>query len=381
MDKQNLPSAPDPRDTRPPLDLLRGAAGVICAAAGIFALWLVFRYALGIALPFLLAWLLSRPVKPLAGKLAGRTRVPRSVWAAGLVILTVGGFITLTVSGVRRGISELSTLARELAADTDGLVAAIGGALDRARSLSSRIPLLRHFENTPGYAEFCARLDGLVEEGVSRLVSGITARIPDAAMAVAGWLPAAFVFITVTLLACYYFSADDGRLSRGMVRTVTRLTPAGLRDSLPPFGRRLRRIGRQYLRACLLLGLLTFLQMFIGLALLRIPYAFILAFLIALVDFLPLLGTGIILIPWAAVSLLLGEIRLGIGLLILYAVSSVIRQILEPKLIGEGLGLHPLLSLAAMYAGLRMFGIWGMILAPLVAATAKGFWGEEPSHT
>lgn len=380
MDKQNPPPAPQPRDLRdtpPPLDLRRGAAGVICIAAGIFALWLVFRYALGIALPFLLAWLLSRPVKPLAGKLAGRTRLPRSVWAAGLVILTVGGFITLTFSGVRRGISELSTLARELAADTDGLVAAIGGALDRARSLSSRIPLLRHFEDTPGYAEFCARLDGLVEEGAARLVSGITSRIPDAAMAVAGWLPAAFVFVTVTLLACYYFSADDGRLGEGVKRTVTRLTPASLRDSLPPLGRRLRRIGRQYLRACLLLGLLTFLQTFIGLALLRIPYAFILAFLIALVDFLPLLGTGIILIPWAAVSLLLGEVRLGIGLLILYAVSSVVRQILEPKLIGEGLGLHPLLSLAAMYAGLRLFGVWGMILAPLAAAAAKGFLGEE----
>jgi predicted PurR-regulated permease PerM len=101
---------------------------------------------------------------------------------------------------------------------------------------------------------------------------------------------------------------------------------------------------------------------------LRVPYAFILALLTALVDFLPLLGTGIILIPWAIVSLLLGEVRLGVGLLVLYAVSSVIRQILEPKLIGDGLGLHPLLSLAAMYSGLRLFGVWGMILAPLAVA-------------
>ena len=92
---------------------------------------------------------------------------------------------------------------------------------------------------------------------------------------------------------------------------------------------------------------------------------------------MPLLGTGIILIPWAAVSLLLGEIKLGIGLLVLYAVSSVIRQILEPKLIGEGLGLHPLLSLAAMYAGLRLFGVWGMILAPLVTAGVKSVVGDK----
>ncbi len=367
MDKQN--------DTAR-LDLKQGAAGVICVAAGIFTLWLVLRYALGLALPFLLAWLLSRPVKPLAQVLAGRTRLPRSVFAAGLVILTVGGFVTLAISGVRRGIRELSTLAEELAADTDGLVSAIGGLLDKAYSLSSRIPLLRHFEDTPGYDDFCARLDGMVEWGVDRLVSGITERLPGAAMAVASWVPSAFIFLTVTLLACYYFSADDGRIGRSLGQAILRLTPAGLRDRLPPWGRRLRRLGRQYLRACLLLGLLTFLQAFIGLALLRVPYAFILALLIALVDFLPLLGTGIILIPWAAVSLLLGEVKLGIGLLVLYAASTVIRQILEPKLIGEGLGLHPLLSLAAMYAGLRLFGVWGMILAPLVTAGIVSVLGE-----
>jgi predicted PurR-regulated permease PerM len=118
------------------------------------------------------------------------------------------------------------------------------------------------------------------------------------------------------------------------------------------------------------------LEGFIGLALLRVPYAFLLAVLLAVVDFLPLLGTGIILLPWAAVSLLLGEVKLGIGLAVLYGVTSVVRQVLEPKLIGEGLGLHPLVSLAAMYGGLRLFGVWGMILAPLLAAAVSAAVGE-----
>ena len=371
MEKQDRNLSEGSDSPRPAPDLRRMAAGVICIGAGIVALWLGFRYALGIVLPFLLAWLLSRPVKSLSSALSRRTRLPRGAWAALLVILTVGGFVTLVISGVRRGIREMSTLVEELAADTDGLVSAVEGALERARSLSSRIPFLRHFEDTPGYEDFCARLDSLVEEGAGRLVTAITRRLPDAAMAVAEWVPAAFLFVTVMLLACYYFSADDGRIGRGMAAGIRRLTPEGLRDRLPPWGRRLRRIGRQYLRACLLLGLLTFLEAFIGLALLRVPYAFILAILIAVVDFLPLLGTGIVLIPWAVVSLLLGEVKLGIGLLILYVVTSVIRQVLEPKLIGDGLGLHPLLSLVAMYGGLRSFGVWGMILAPLVTAGVK----------
>ena len=106
------------------------------------------------------------------------------------------------------------------------------------------------------------------------------------------------------------------------------------------------------------------------------PYAFLLALLIAAVDFLPLLGTGVVLIPWGIICLILGQVRLGIGLLILYGVTTLIRQVLEPKLIGEGLGLHPLLSLLSMYAGLRLFGVWGMILAPLVAAGIKSVAGE-----
>jgi sporulation integral membrane protein YtvI len=363
---------------RPPVDLQKGAAAVICTAAGILLLWLTFRYALGIALPFLLAWALSGAVKPLVNRICRRVRIPRSVCAAGLVILTVGGVVLLAVSGIRRGITELGDLVTELAADTDGVIYALEKALSRLESVSSHIPFLRRFENAPFYADFCAKLDSMVESGVAKLTEMLTSRIPSAAMSVAGFLPTAFIFVTVTLLACYYLSADDGRICSALSSAVTRLTPEGVRDRLPPLGRRLRRLGKQYLRACLLLGGLTFLQMFIGLAVLGIPYAFILALLIAAVDFLPLLGTGIIIIPWAALCFLLGEVKLGVGLLVLYGVSTVIRQVLEPKLIGEGLGLHPLLSLISMYAGLRLFGVWGMILAPLIAAGVKSvFWGSE----
>ena len=365
-----------PAPSSPPFSWQRLAAILFCAAAGAFALWLSFRYLLGIVLPFLLAWLLSRLIKPLTERICHRGRVPRGVCAAGLVVLTVGLASGLVIGGVRRGLRELSSLMGELAADTEGLTAAVESVLARVESLSAHIPLLRRFEDAPFYAELCASVDRLVESGVARLTETVTARLPAAAMTVAGLVPAAFVFITVTLLACYYFTADDGRMGKAASAYLMRIAPAPLGDRLPSMGRRLRRLGRQYLRACFILGLLTFLQAFIGLAVLGVPYAFLLALLIAAVDFLPLLGTGVILIPWGIICLLLGQIRLGIGLLILYGVTTLIRQVLEPKLIGDGLGLHPLLSLLAMYAGLRLFGVWGMILAPLVAAGIKSVAGE-----
>ena len=359
----------------PTVNWQRTASMLFCAAVGLLALWLTFRFALGIIAPFLLAYLLSRAVRPLSERLTKRTRLPKSVAAAGLVILTVGLVSALTVGGVRRGIREVSRLAEGLAADTEGLTAAVEAVLSRVQSLSAHIPFLRRFEDAPFYADLCASVDRMVETGVARLTEAMTARLPDAAMTVAGFVPAAFIFITVTLLACYYFTADDGRLGRGVTAFLSRLTPPPLRDRLPPIGRRLRRLGRQYLRACLLLGLLTFCLSFIGLALMRIPYAFIIALLLAVVDLLPLLGTGVILIPWALICLLLGQVKLGIGLLALYGVTTLVRQVLEPKLIGDGLGLHPLLSLFSMYAGLRLFGVWGMITAPLVTAGVRAVLG------
>ena len=365
---------------RSPFDLQKGASAVVCIAAGLLLLWLTFRYALGIALPFLLAWALSGAVKPLVNRICRRGRIPRSLCAAGLVIVAVGVTVVLVVSGFRRGVTELGNLATELTADTDGVICAVEAMLSRLRSISSHIPFLRRFEDAPFYADFCAKLDGIVEAGVARLTETLTARIPSAAMSLAGFLPTAFIFVTVMLLACYYLSADDGRIALGVGAAVARLTPEGVRDRLPSLGRRFRRLGKQYLRSCLLLGGLTFLQMFIGLAVMGVPYAFILALLIAVVDFLPLLGTGIVLVPWAAACFLLGEVRLGVGLLILYGVSAVVRQVVEPKLIGDGLGLHPLLSLLSMYAGLRLFGVWGMILAPLMAAAIKSVLGRGGSE-
>ena len=372
------PCSPDP-SPHPHLtvfpDWKRLASFLFCLVVLGFTLWLTFRHALGILAPFLLAYLLSRAVKPIAEKLHRRTRIPRGICAAAMVILAVGGTAAAAAGGIHRGVEELSRLTSELAADTDGLIYAAETILSRVESISAHIPFLRRFEDAPFYDEFCAGLDGLVETGVRRITESVTSRIPGVAMSLAGSIPTAFIFITVTLLACYYFTADNGKLRSSLCHGLAALMPLPLRDRLPPLGRRLRRLFRGYLRACLLLGLTTFLLTFIGLALLGVSYAFLLALLLAVVDLLPLLGTGIVLIPWAVICLLLGQVKLGIGLLVLYGVSSILRQILEPKLIGDGLGLHPLASLVAMYAGLKLFGVWGMILAPLAAAAIVSVFG------
>ena len=118
----------------------------------------------------------------------------------------------------------------------------------------------------------------------------------------------------------------------------------------------------------------------IGFLILRIPYGLLWAALIALVDAVPVLGTGTVLLPWALLSFFSGEASLGCGLLILYGVITLVRQLLEPRLIGHGLGLHPLLTLYGMLLSLQLFGVLGMLLTPALLALAGALWKAPQSN-
>lgn len=120
------------------------------------------------------------------------------------------------------------------------------------------------------------------------------------------------------------------------------------------------------LKAYLILLVITFLQLFVGFWLLKIEQALLWAAVLALLDFLPFIGTGLILVPWGLYHLIRGQTALGAGLLILYAILSVVHNLMEPKLVSSSIGLHPLVTLVAMYAGLRLFGFSGLLVAPIL---------------
>ena len=126
-----------------------------------------------------------------------------------------------------------------------------------------------------------------------------------------------------------------------------------------------------YLKAELLMGIIIFTVLLSGLSLLRVEYALLLSVLTALIDAVPLLGAGIVLIPWAIISILLKNATLGWGLISLYGVCLLTRQICEPKIIGKNLGIHPLASIIAIYIGMQLFGILGIIIGPVCAVLVK----------
>ena len=119
------------------------------------------------------------------------------------------------------------------------------------------------------------------------------------------------------------------------------------------------------IRSYLLIMSITFVELAIGLSLIRIPRAVLVALLIAVFDILPVLGTGGIMLPWVVIAALQGDISRAVGLLVIYLIITVIRNIIEPKIVGKQLGLHPVVTLVAMFVGASFAGIIGLFGLPI----------------
>lgn len=344
----------------------RKAAAVAAIVAGG---WLGLRYLLPVTVPFLLAALMALAAEPLVHFFCARTRMPR--WAAtglgvGLALLVL--LMAVSVLGALV-VRELGTLANVLPDLEDT-------ALQGMSVLQQQ--LLRLADGAPESVRpiLTRSVEGLFSDGTAvmdkatgvllGLASGIVTRIPDSAIGFGTWIIASFM-ISSRLPAIRHWLRSR--------------MPKAWNETYLPMLARLKKSLFGWLFSQFRLVMVTFLVLTAGFFILRISYAPVWAGLIALVDALPVLGSGTVLVPWSVVCFLQGEYVRGAGLLGIYAVAALLRSVLEPKLVGKQLGLDPLITLVAMYAGYRFWGIVGMILSPLLAVTAVQLLktnGEQP---
>lgn len=204
-------------------------------------------------------------------------------------------------------------------------------------------------------------------ESLSQFATNLSAGAVKVVASGAASLPSVIVQIVITVVASFYMSADYQKV----VSFVRSLIPENKHHLINNGLGYAKTAVLVYIKSCSMLFCVTFIELWIGLAILRIPYALGIAFAIAIFDLMPILGTGGILLPWGAYLLVTGSIGTGIGLIVLYVVIAAVRNTLEPKFVGSQIGLHPLSTLVAMILGLKLIGLPGMILFPiaLVAIT------------
>ena len=331
----------------------------------ILCLWLFARYLLPLFFPFLLGLILALTAQPMVKFLSGRLRLPRSL-AAGIGVTMAFFFIAILL------LLLAAFLVRELRY--------LAGVLpDLEQTARSGISLLENWllSLTEALPQGIA---SLLQRNVTGLFSGGTAFLDRAVrylLGLAGSLlthiPDSALTLGTGLISGYMISAKLPRIQRWLLRRFPREKWQPFLDALG----RMKTAVLGWLTAQLKLSCLTFFLLAAGFFLLRIPYWLLWAFATALLDAFPVLGTGTALLPWAFVCFLQGNTARAVGLLGTYAAVTLIRSVLEPRLVGRQLGLDPLVTLMALYAGFKLWGIGGMILAPLLTVTALQLLPEK----
>ena len=174
-------------------------------------------------------------------------------------------------------------------------------------------------------------------------------------------VPGLIIEIILTVVSTFYIAADYDMV----IGFLTKLIPENKREMTVHTLQYAKHAVAVYIRSYTILFILTFLELTIGLMLLRVPYYAGIALAIAVFDLMPVLGTGGILLPWTVIALVLGNWKMSIGILVLYIVITIVRNSVEPRLVGERIGLHPLATLVAMIVGLRLMGLLGMFCFPV----------------
>ena len=332
----------------------------IAALAGAFVLaWVSLKYLLPIVLPFLLGAALALAAEPVVHLLTVRLHLPRGLSAGIGVSLALVLLVSLLVLLGAFLVRELGVLAGILPDLEQTAVSGMSALEGYLLKLSDKLPTM--------LGEPVSRsVQGFFSSGTV-LVDQLAQRLPGFASALFSHVPGSALMVGTGVLSAFMVSARLPKLRRWFRRRPWY-------DKLKQWRPALQAVRTAlwgWIKAQLMLCLLTGGIVTAGLLFLRISYAPVWALLIALVDAIPVLGTGTVLIPWAVVSLVQGRQFRAIGLLVIYGITFLARSFLEPRLVGRQLGLDPLMTLAALYAGFRLWGFGGMILAPLLCVAAS----------
>lgn len=331
---------------------------ILIIAGAAMLVWLALRYLLPILLPFALAILLALIAEPLVKFFQKRANLPRAAATGIGMTMTLVLFILVIMVLVALLLRELGMLADVVPDLEDTATQGVQSLQLWLDGIAQRTPKgLRPLvqRSVSGMFSDSTAIIDRISAKLLGLASGILSKLPDSALGFATWL-----------LAGYMTSAKLPKIRRWLSSHM----PARWRDSYLPTLKKLKGSVLGWLIAQGKLMGITCLILTAGFFILQISYAPLWAALISLVDALPVLGTGTVLVPWSLVCFLQGDSIRGVGLLGVYVVAMLVRQVLEPRFIGKHLGLDPLVTLFAMYAGYRLFGLGGMILSPLFAVTA-----------
>lgn len=312
----------------------------------------VFYILPALFLPFILALIMAVLIEPLVNVFESRWHMARGLAVFISLLIAVGGLFLLIALLVSRIISELSGLQPFVIAYSDHISRQLVDAIANLKVLYLNM-------NLPPVLQ--AAIQDNLEKALILLQNLLNATLNVAIQALA-MLPGAAVFLLIATVGTFLMVKDRALIRSFFLAILPRQARSKTRNVISELFKALVGFIKAYSILITITGVLTM----IGLRLLGVPYALTLGIAAGLFDILPVLGPGTIFLPWIIWEFATGHTSMGVSLLLLYVIISVVRQFLEPKIVGDNIGLHPLATLVSLYIGLQLGGFFGMIMGPVL---------------
>lgn len=331
---------------------------ILFIALGVFVFYILPRYGntiLGVLLPFILAAVFAHILEPPSEYISEKLHIPKGISCFFTVISFYAMLFTAAYLIISRLMGELSGLAGQLVAISDKIPLFVEGAKDTLKEI---LP----------FVEFSQNAD-LFQNTISRLALSFTEKITSFVSSAVVFVPKIILTFFVTVIATCYFTADLKNIKRFVLCQLPQKAKVFMCESK----KQLFDAFSKYIWAYLTIALITFAELLAGLMFIKREYAFLLALFITAVDILPIFGSGAVLLPWALIEYLLKNSADGTKILILYIIITAVRQLIEPRIVGNFIGLYPLTALFCVFAGGMLMGFPGIFLLPLLVIIIKNF--------
>jgi sporulation integral membrane protein YtvI len=301
-------------------------------------------------MPFVIGWVIAMIANPLVKFLENKVKLLRKHSSAIIiitVILAVAGVLYLTISFLAREILELMN---DLPSIVDEFEDRLNGMNDQLHGLSGSLTV-----------NMQTQIDNILAASgdfIRKFVADFKVPTMSAAGSFAKNIAEGFLMTIVTILSAYFFIVEREKLLAILKKQLPESTIRGwglISDNFKAaFG--------GYFKAQFKIMIVLIIIMFVGFEILKVDYSFLIALGIAFLDLLPVFGTGAVLWPWAVIDIIMGNYASAVGLVVIYLICQVLKQILQPKIVGDSIGISPLTTLIFMFVGYKFYGVIGMII-------------------
>ena len=326
---------------------LRLLFSLLATVAFVVIGWNLIRF----FMPFVIGWIIAAIASPLVNWLEKRLKIVKKLGSALIVILVLAAIVLVLYFGISRLAAEISDLIRNFPDMYAQLETGLHQIGDTLSGIFERLP--SGIQN--GWNTVVRNLD----QYMGNLVSNMSEPTVMAAGNIAKSVPYYLISFIVAVLSAYFFIVEREKVLAWMKR----VSPESVQKRMTLVIDNLRYAVGGYFKAQFKIMGIVFLILLVGLGILDTGYFVLVAFLIAFLDFLPFFGTGTAMIPWAVYEFFMGDYKMTVALIVIYVITQAVHQLLQPKLVGDSVGLNPLVTLFLLYIGYRMGGILWMILA------------------